>query len=112
MVSRKQTLIAVAGLFLALELVVANAVEPWLYGQSMGVSEIALLVSAAFWAYLWGPVGLVLSSPLTVCLVMLGRYVPSLEFLAVLLGDEPGGSIPASASTSACWREIRTKPRI
>ena len=53
----------------------------------MGVSEIALLVSAAFWAFLWGPVGLVLSSPLTVCLVMLGRYVPQLEFLAVLLGD-------------------------
>ena len=78
-----------AGLFLTLELIVANAVEPWLYGQSMGVSEIALLVSAAFWAFLWGPVGLVLSSPLTVCLVMLGRYVPQLEFLAVLLGDEP-----------------------
>ncbi len=55
----------------------------------MGVSEIALLVSAAFWAFLWGPIGLVLSSPLTVCLVMLGRYVPQLEFLAVLLGDEP-----------------------
>ena len=83
------TTLMVAGLFLTLELIVANAVEPWLYGQSMGVSEIALLVSAAFWAFLWGPVGLVLSSPLTVCLVMLGRYVPQLEFLAVLLGDEP-----------------------
>jgi AI-2E family transporter len=83
------TTLMVAGLFLALELIVANAIEPWLYGQSMGVSEIALLVSAAFWAFLWGPVGLVLSSPLTVCLVMLGRYVPQLEFLAILLGDEP-----------------------
>jgi len=83
------TTLAVAALFLSLELVVANFVEPWLYGQSMGVSEIALLVSAAFWAFLWGPVGLVLSSPLTVCLVMLGRYVPQLEFLAILLGDEP-----------------------
>jgi predicted PurR-regulated permease PerM len=83
------TTLMVAGLFLTLELIVANAVEPWLYGQSMGVSEIALLVSAAFWAFLWGPVGLVLSSPLTVCLVMLGRYVPQLEFLAILLGDEP-----------------------
>jgi predicted PurR-regulated permease PerM len=83
------TTLMVAGLFLTLELIVANFVEPWLYGQSMGVSEIALLVSAAFWAYLWGPVGLVLSSPLTVCLVMLGRYVPQLEFLAILLGDEP-----------------------
>ena len=83
------TTLLVIGLFLILELVVANAIEPWLYGQSMGVSEIALLVSAAFWAFLWGPIGLVLSSPLTVCLVMLGRYVPQLEFLAVLLGDEP-----------------------
>jgi predicted PurR-regulated permease PerM len=83
------TTLFVIGLFLILELIVANGVEPWLYGQSMGVSEIALLVSAAFWAFLWGPIGLVLSSPLTVCLVMLGRYVPQLEFLAVLLGDEP-----------------------
>lgn len=83
------TVLMVAGLFVVLELIVANFVEPWLYGQSMGVSEIALLVAAAFWAVLWGPIGLVLSSPLTVCLVMLGRYVPQLEFLAVLLGDEP-----------------------
>ena len=83
------TTLLVIGLFITLELVVANVIEPKVYGQSMGVSEIALLVSAAFWAFLWGPIGLVLSSPLTVCLVMLGRYVPQLEFLAVLLGDEP-----------------------
>jgi predicted PurR-regulated permease PerM len=81
--------IEVTGLFLALELSVSNAVEPWLYGQSMGVSEIALLVSAGFWAFLWGPIGLVLASPLTVCLLVLGRHMPQLEFLAVLLGDEP-----------------------
>ncbi len=79
----------VLGLFLTLELVISNFIEPRLYGQSMGVSEIALLVSAAFWAFLWGPIGLVLSSPLTVCLVVLGRYIPRLEFLSVLLGDEP-----------------------
>ena len=83
------TTVSVLALFVTLELIVANFVEPWLYGQSMGVSEIALLVSAAFWAFMWGPIGLVLSSPLTVCMVMLGRYVPQLEFLAVLLGDEP-----------------------
>ncbi len=77
------------GLFLVVELVIANLVEPRLYGQSMGVSEIALLVSAAFWAFLWGPVGLVLSSPLTVCLVSLGRYAPQLEFLSLILGDGP-----------------------
>ncbi len=79
----------VIGLFLTVELITANFVEPRLYGQSMGVSEIALLVSAAFWAFLWGPIGLVLSSPLTVCLVVLGRYSPRLEFISVLLGDEP-----------------------
>jgi predicted PurR-regulated permease PerM len=83
------TTLLVIGLFATLELAVANLIEPRIYGQSMGISEIALLVSAAFWAFLWGPIGLVLSSPLTVCLVMLGRYVPQLEFLAVLLGDEP-----------------------
>ena len=83
------TTLLVAGLFVILELTIANLIEPWLYGQSTGVSEIALLVSATFWAVLWGPIGLVLSSPLTVCLVMLGRYVPQLEFIAVLLGDLP-----------------------
>ena len=82
-------LLAVVTLFLVLELVSNNVMEPWLYGQSMGVSEVALLVAAAFWAFLWGPIGLVLSAPLTVCLVVLGRYVPQLEFLTIVLGDEP-----------------------
>ena len=77
------------GLFLAIELTASNVVEPRLYGQSMGVSEVALLVAAALWVFLWGPIGLVLSSPLTVCLVVLGKYVPQLKFLDVLLGDEP-----------------------
>lgn len=78
----------ILGFIVALELVTANVLEPRLFGHSIGVSEVALLVSAAFWAFLWGPVGLVLSSPLTVCLVVLGKYVPQLEFLYVLLGDE------------------------
>ena len=82
-------LFLVLGLILVLELITYNVVEPMLFSQSVGVSEVALLVAAAFWAFLWGPVGLVLSSPLTVCLVVLGRYVPQLEFLDVLLGDEP-----------------------
>jgi predicted PurR-regulated permease PerM len=80
----------VLGLIVALELAAYNIVEPWLFSQSMGVSAVALLVAAAFWAFLWGPIGLILSSPLTVCLVVLGKYVPQLEFLDVLLGDEPG----------------------
>ena len=79
----------VIGLFLAIELLASNVAEPRLYGRSIGVSEVALLVAAAFWAFLWGPIGLVLSSPLTVCLVVLGKYVPQLKFLDVLLGDEP-----------------------
>jgi predicted PurR-regulated permease PerM len=81
--------LVVIGLFLAIELLSSNVIEPRLYGQSMGVSEVALLVAAAFWTFMWGPIGLVLSSPLTVCLVVLGKYVPQLEFLDVLLGDEP-----------------------
>jgi hypothetical protein len=63
--------------------------EPWLYGQSAGVSQVALLVAIAFWTWLWGPVGLVVATPLTVCLVVLARHVPDMEFVAVLLGDEP-----------------------
>jgi predicted PurR-regulated permease PerM len=79
----------VLALLVVLELVTGYVVEPRLFGRSMGVSEVALLVAAAFWAFLWGPIGLVLSSPLTVCLVVLGKYLPQLEFLDVLLGDEP-----------------------
>jgi len=78
----------VLGLIVVLELAAYNVMEPWLFSHSTGISEVALLVAAAFWAFLWGPVGLVLSSPLTVCLVVLGKYVPQLEFLDVLLGDE------------------------
>lgn len=69
-----------------LELSTAFVVEPLLFGHSTGVSPIALVVAAAFWTWLWGPVGLVLSTPMTACLVVLGRYVPRLEFLGVLLG--------------------------
>jgi AI-2E family transporter len=72
-----------------LELIVANFVEPWLYGVHVGLSSLALLVTAVFWTVLWGPAGLILSTPLTVCVVVLGRYVPNLSFLHILLGDEP-----------------------
>ncbi len=76
-------------LFAALELVISNFIEPWLYGIQTGISSLALLLTAVFWAALWGPAGLILSTPLTVCVVVLGRYVPQLSFLHVLLGDEP-----------------------
>ncbi len=73
----------------SLELIVANFLEPWLYGAHVGISSLALLVSAVFWTVLWGPAGLVLATPLTVCVVVLGRYFPQLSFLHTLLGDEP-----------------------
>ena len=76
------------GLFVLLELLSNNVMEPWLYGTSTGVTPIALIIAAVFWTWLWGPVGLILSTPLTVCLVVMGRHVPSLSFLSVLLSDE------------------------
>jgi predicted PurR-regulated permease PerM len=69
-----------------LELSAGYVIEPWLFGHSTGVAPIALVVAAVFWAWLWGPIGLLLSTPLTACLVVLGRHVPRLEFLGVLLG--------------------------
>lgn len=71
------------------ELVTNNAIEPLLFGHTTGVSPTALLVSAACWLYLWGPVGLILSAPFAVCLVVLGKNVPQLSFLYLLLGDRP-----------------------
>jgi predicted PurR-regulated permease PerM len=76
-------------LFLFLELTITNFIEPWLYGTHTGVSSLAILVAAIFWAMLWGPVGLILSTPLTLCLILMGRYIPQLNFLDILLGDEP-----------------------
>lgn len=76
-------------LFLAVELISNNAIEPWLYGASTGLSSFAIILAAIFWTLLWGPVGLFLSTPLTVCLVVIGRYVPRMEFLGVLLGSDP-----------------------
>ena len=75
-------------LFVVLELLSNNVMEPWLYGSSTGVSPIALIIAAVFWTWLWGPVGLVLATPLTVCLVVMGRHVPRLAFLSVILSDE------------------------
>ena len=78
-----------AALYVVVELLVGQAVEPMLYGHSTGLSPLAVVVAAIFWSWLWGPIGLILSMPLTLCLVVLGRYVERLEFLAVLLGDRP-----------------------
>jgi predicted PurR-regulated permease PerM len=79
----------VIGVFLILELVNNMILEPLLYGESAGVSEVGLLVAVAFWTWLWGPVGLLLATPLTVCVVVGSKYVPQLNFISVLMGDEP-----------------------
>jgi predicted PurR-regulated permease PerM len=81
--------LGVIGLFVVCELSSNLAIEPWVFGHSIGVSQPALIVAIAFWTWLWGPMGLVLAAPLTVCLVVLGKYVPALKFFDVLLGDEP-----------------------
>lgn len=79
----------VVAVFLVLELVNNMILEPLLYGESAGVSEVGLLIAVAFWTWLWGPVGLILATPLTVCVVVLSKYVPRLDFINVLMSDEP-----------------------
>ncbi len=81
--------VAVAALFLALELVANMVLETLLYADAAGVSEVGLLVAVAFWAWLWGPIGLLLATPLTVCLVVAGKHLPGLGILVTLLGDRP-----------------------
>ncbi|MGX4643171.1 AI-2E family transporter [Massilia sp. SYSU DXS3249] len=80
-------------MFVALELVVAHVVEPKVYGHSSGLSPLAVIVSALFWGALWGPVGLLLSTPLTLCLVVAGRHVRALEPVTILLGDVPNVNV-------------------
>ena len=75
-------------LYVVIELICNNVLEPWLYGSSTGVTPIALIVAALVWTWLWGPVGLVLATPLTVCLVVMGRHIPQLAFLSIALSDE------------------------
>ncbi|MCU0826836.1 MAG: AI-2E family transporter [Tabrizicola sp.] len=78
-----------AALFGVVELVTSNLIEPWFFGQRTGVSPLAVIVSAMFWTWLWGPMGLIIATPLTVCLVVIGHHVPSLRLFPILLGDGP-----------------------
>ena len=78
-----------AALFLIAETVVGQAIEPMIYGHSTGLSPVAVITAATFWTWLWGPIGLILATPLTMCLVVLGRHVDQLKFLEVMFGDEP-----------------------
>jgi len=89
------TVFLVLGLFAVVDVAVTYVLEPWLYGASTGISPLALLLASAFWALLWGPMGLILAPAMTACLVILGRHVESLAFFDILLGDtEP---LPVSA---------------
>jgi hypothetical protein len=76
-------------LFSVVELTTSNVIEPYLYGSRTGVSPLAIIIAAIFWTWIWGPLGLVLSTPLTVCLVVLGRHIPQFELFDILFGDEP-----------------------
>ena len=84
-----EMLLWTAALFAALELLAGQVIEPLVYGHSSGLSPVAIIVSASFWTWLWGPIGLVLATPLTICLVVVGRHVDRLRFLEVMLGDQP-----------------------
>ncbi|MGH7946408.1 MAG: AI-2E family transporter, partial [Opitutaceae bacterium] len=83
------------GLFVVMEVISNNFIEVVLYGASTGISNLALLVAAVFWTWLWGPAGLVLSTPLTVCVLVLGNYVPGMHYLSMLLGSQPVLEPPA-----------------
>jgi predicted PurR-regulated permease PerM len=81
--------VATIGLYFTVELLVGNFLEPLLYGAHTGISSFAILFAAIFWTLIWGPIGLLLSTPLTVCLVVIGQHVPTLGFLNIMLGDQP-----------------------
>jgi predicted PurR-regulated permease PerM len=87
-------LLMTGALFATLQLIAGQVVEPLVYGRSSGLSPVAIVISASFWTWLWGPIGLVLATPLTVCLVVVGRHVDRLQFLDVLFGNEPALTPP------------------
>ena len=105
------TFLWTGALFIVIELISNNVIEPWLYGSSTGLSPVAIIAAAIFWTWLWGPIGLLLSTPLTVCLVVLGRHVPQLAFLDVLLRQRAGAHARRNASTSGCSSATRTRRR-
>jgi predicted PurR-regulated permease PerM len=89
-----EMLVLTAVLFVVLELLAGQVLEPLIFAHSSGLSPVAIIVAASFWTWLWGPVGLVLATPLTVCLVVVGRHVDRLQFLDIMLGDQPALSPP------------------
>ena len=99
-------LIWVGALYFVLEAIIGQVIEPTVYGRSMGLSAVAVVVAAVFWTWLWGPVGLLLSTPLTMCFVVMGRHVERLQFLDVMLGDRP----PLSVEESFYLRMLADNP--
>ena len=95
-----------AVLFAVLEMLAGQVLEPLIYGHTSGLSPVAIIVAASFWTWLWGPVGLVLATPLTICLVVVGRHVDRLQFLDVMLGDQP----PLSPAQSVYQRMLAGDP--
>src|SRR3984957_14221233 len=89
-----EMLLLTAVLFVVLELLAGQVLEPVIFGHSAGLSPVAIIVAASFWTWLWGPVGLVLATPLTICLVVVGRHVDRLQFLDIMLGDQPALTPP------------------
>lgn len=100
------------GSFLALEIVTTYAVEPFLYASRTGISSLAILVAAIFWAALWGPIGLLLSTPLTVCVVAVGRYIPQLEFLSILLADRSVGATDVQLYLALTSTDVEESDRV
>ena len=88
--------IETTALYAVVELIMGQLIEPLVYGHSTGLSPLAVVIAAIFWTWVWGPIGLIISTPLTLCLVVLGRHVQTLEFLDVMLGDRPVLSPEAS----------------
>ena len=95
------------GVFVVAESITGQVIEPIVYGHSSGLSPTAVVIAASVWAFLWGPIGLVLSTPLTTCLVVLGRHAPGMEFLETLLGNEP----PLTAHETFYQRMLAGDPR-
>ena len=82
------------GLFVIVELIAAQLVEPQLYGHTTGLSPLSVIIAAIFWSWLWGPVGLIVSTPLTLCLLVAGRHIKALSLLDILLGDTQALTMP------------------
>src|SRR6185312_6511043 len=88
--------IETAALYAVVELMMGQLIEPLVYGHSTGLSPLAVIIAAIFWTWVWGPIGLIISTPLTLCMVLVGRHVKNFEFLDVMLGDRPVLSPEAS----------------